>query len=390
MRFAWLAALLLLPVPAAAQAPAGVLAADAEAQWVGFDLTPGNQIRFRMTVNGRSATAILDTGVSYTVASRAFATLLGLKPAASGRAAAIGGTVPLAWAGIESLAVGGLSRAGGRIAVADLTAIATGTAEPVEMLVGADLLGGHALDIDYDSRRFRLLRSGRMPFTGVTAPLGLARDSGVFVSEITLGARRLRPMIVDTGDGSAVTVSREALATAKLPPVPQTSAVAFGLGGALETDLMVLPQLRLGGLTARNVELRVEHAQGFSASMGTAGRIGSGLLQRYRVLLDPSAKRMILAPGKTADRAPLKSTSGLLVAHDGDALRVLHVMRNSPAARDGWATGERICAIDGARVPPDYATNRVAIWPADSPGRTVTLGLCDGRGERSLTLASFY
>lgn len=389
MRRAWLAAL-LLPLPAAAQSPSAVLALDSAARWVPFDLTPGNQLRFRMTVNGRPATAILDTGVSYTVTSRAFAATLGLKPAASGRATAIGGSVSLGWAAVEEVSLGGLTRAGGRVAVADLSGIATGTPTPVEVLVGADLLAAHALDIDYDARRFRLLPSGRLPFRGTSVPLGLARDSGVFVSEVSVGSRRLRPVIVDTGDGSAVTVSSEVWRGVRPPAVRETTAFAVGLGGAIETDLLVLPALRVGALTARNVEVRVERGGGFSNVTGTAGRIGSALLQRYRVLLDPKARRMVLSPGKLADQEPLRSTSGLLVAYEPQALRVLHVMRHSPAAAAGWKAGERICAIDGTRLPADYLTSSLAVWPADTPGRVVRLGLCDGAGDRTLTLARFY
>ena len=156
MRHVWLALLLCLSTHAAAQAPAivPILAADSEARWVAFDLTPGNQIRFAMTLNGKPASAVLDTGVSFTVASSGFAKSLGLKTAAQGSAAAIGGTVAVGWAAIGDVAIGGLSRRGGRIAVTDLKAIATGSTTPVDVLVGADLLGHAALDIDYDARRF--------------------------------------------------------------------------------------------------------------------------------------------------------------------------------------------------------------------------------------------
>jgi hypothetical protein len=389
MRRAWFAAL-LLPSPAAVTPPQAVLALDAASPWVPFDLTPGNQLRFRMAVNGRAATAILDTGVSYTVTSRAFAAALGLKPVALGQAQAIGGTVSLGWAAVEQLSLGGLTRAGGRVAVADLSGIATGTPTPVEVLVGADLLAAHALDIDYDQKRFRLLPSGRLPFRGTSVPLAIARGSGVFVSELSVGARRLRPVIVDTGDGSAVTIASEAWTTVRPPAAKETTAYAVGLGGPIETELLVLPTVKLGALTARNVEVRVERGGGFSNATGTAGRIGSALLQRYRVLLDPAARRMVLSPGRTADREPLRSTSGLLVSYEQTALRVLHVMRHSPAATGGWKAGERICTIDGTKLPPDYLTSHLAAWPAGTPGRTVTLGLCDGGGDRMLTLARFY
>ncbi|MFD1786287.1 aspartyl protease family protein [Sphingomonas floccifaciens] len=374
----------------ASLSPAPTLSADSETRWVSFDLTPGNQIVFRMTVNGRAATAILDTGVNFTLASSGFAAGLGLKPTATGQAAAIGGALPISWAPVETIDVGGLSRHGGRIGVADLTALATGTAQPVDVVLGADLLAAHALDIDFDNRRFRLLPSGRMPFRGTSVAVMTAPQSGTFLVDATVGTARVRPLLLDTGDGSTLTLAREAWSTTRLPDAGLTSAYAVGLAGPIETDLVVLPRVRLGATPARNVEVRIEPLRGYSTLTGTAGRIGNGFLQRYRVLLDPKARRMILSPGKSADRMPLKSTSGLLLSYEGKALRVLHVMRGSPAARDGWRAGDRICAIDGAKLPDDYRTNPVGQWPAGTPGRTVRLGLCDGGPERALTLAAFY
>ncbi len=390
MRFAWLAPLLLFAfTPAVAQPGAVSLVPDSEARWVPFDLTPGNQIRFAMTLNGRSATAILDTGVSYTVASTGFAKALGLKLAASSKADAIGGTVPIGWASVGQVTIGGLRRAGGRVAVTDLKAIATGSETPIDMLVGADLLQHAALEIDYDARRFRLLPSGRMPFRGTSVPLSLARDSGVYLSEVTIGVRRLRPVIVDTGDGSAVTVSSEGWAAARGSSANLTTALAYGLGGAIVTDLTVLPTLKVGPLVARQIEVRIERGASFSAQTATAGRIGSSFLQRYRVLMDPRAGRMILAPGAGADRPPLRSTSGLLVGYEKSELRVLHVMRGSPALAGGWQIGDRICRIDGAAIDDEYVGSTLAIWTADAPGRTVDVGMCDGT-HRALTLKTFY
>ncbi|GAA0738734.1 aspartyl protease family protein [Sphingomonas japonica] len=392
MRFLWLALSMLLP--AAAQAPMdprGVsLARDAEARWIAFDLTPGNQIRFAMQVDGKPATAILDTGVSFSVASRQFARSAALPHAdAPGRAAAIGGAVPIRWATVNSLTLGGLERTGGRLAVVDLAPIATGSAAGVDILVGSDILSCCALDIDYDTRRFRLLPSGRMPFTGTSVPLRIGATTQVYISEVVIAGRRIAPLIVDTGDGSAITLSHAAWQRSGARPSRMTSAIAFGIGGAIETDVTILPRLGLGTRIEPNVELRIEGPGGFSERTRTAGRIGSGLLQRYRVLLDPRAGHMILAAGRQAGAMPVRSTSGLLIGHDRGRLRVLHVMRGGPAALAGWKTGELICTVDGATVPPDAEGAVDTRWSAGSPGRTVALGMCDG-GERELTLREFY
>ena len=59
------------------------LAPDSDVRWVPFDLTPGNQIRFTLTLDARSLVAILDTGVSHSVLAR--------KSAAADPAARVGG-----------------------------------------------------------------------------------------------------------------------------------------------------------------------------------------------------------------------------------------------------------------------------------------------------------
>ncbi len=383
------------PPPAATISPAArdrgvyALATDTEARWVPFDLTPGNQIRFRMQLDGRDVTAILDTGVSYTLLAKASPAVAPAKLVAGGRATAIGGSIALGWMPTRSVTVGGLTRTGGGVTVADLPAIATGSAAAVDLLVGADLLAGHALDIDYAAHRFRLLRSGRLPFKGETAPLRVSAERSVYESAITLGGRRLAPIVVDTGDGSSITVTAPGWQAANLSQLPSTTAISFGLAGPAVSGLAIVPDIRVGDMLARATEVRIEPADGFSQAIGTAGRIGSGFLQNYRVLLDPGARRMVLSRGPKADTPPLRSTSGLLVGVEKDRLKVLHVMRGGPAAGSGWKDGDLICSVDGAPISAAYPTSPIASWSAGTPGRVVALGLCDGP-VRPLTLASFY
>lgn len=378
-------------VPGAIAPSAGIttLAPDAEDRWVPFTLTPGNQIRFELTLDDRPVSAILDTGVSYSVLARRYATDRHLAVRAVGNATAIGGAVAIGWVDTHDLSLGGLTRRGGGVAVADLPAIATGAATPVDMLVGRDLLGTAALDIDYGSHRFRLIPTGRMPFAGAVAPLAISPDRQVYVTRVTIAGQALSPMIVDTGDGSAVTLSQPAWARAVPATARTTTAIAYGLAGPIVIRLAIVPELRVGALVAREVEVRAEAAGGFSESVGVVGRIGSGLLQHYRVLMDPAAGRMVLSPGPGADKPPLRSTSGLLMTLQPGRLKVVHVMRGSPAEGGGWHAGDLICSVDGQPIDADYLSRGLGAWSAGAPGRVVRLGLCDGP-VRSLTLASFY
>lgn len=389
---AFLLALALIFGPAAALMPGtgvATLADDAEGRWVAFDITPGNQIRFTAYVNGVAAVAVLDTGVTASVASPRFAALAKLKVQSRGMARAIGGQVPFGWATTRSIAFGALDRRGGGITVTALPASAIGEAQGPDLLIGQDLLAAYALEIDYAARRFRLLPSGRLPFRGEIAPLRVSPEAQVYVTELTLSGQRLRPIVVDTGDGSAVTLSQSAWHATRPAALPTTSTIAYGLGGPQVSTMAIVPQIAIGRVDAREVELRIEPAGGFSQAIGAAGRIGSGLLERYHVLLDPGAGRMVLSPGPAADVPPLRSTSGLLTRAEGNRLRVLHVMRSSPAEASGWRDGDQICTIDGAPIGGDYARSSLAGWSIGAPGRVVAFGLCDG-ATRQLTLKRFY
>ena len=392
-----LAALLLMltalapapPTAPGAVAPVSELAPDSAARWVPFTLTPGNQVRFTATLDGKPVTAILDTGLSYSVLSRAYVRRSGIKVTQRGRATVIGGVVPIGWAATRTLALGGLTRDGGEIAVADVPALAAGGGETVDLLVGPDLLAGYALDIDYPAGRFRLLPSGQLPFRGASAPLRTSPLTNIYLTDGALGGHPLHPLVVDTGDGAMLTLSHRAWRQAEPDPPSMTSATSYGLGGTIVTGLAIVPEFHLGDLVARQIEVRIEPPGGFSDAIGAEGRIGTGLLQRYRVLLDPGAKRMVLAPGPDADQPPVRSTSGLLLGFEHDRLRVMHVMRGSPAAARGWNKGETICTIDGHPIPRDYPDNALSGWSVGTPGRTVALGLCDG-AIRHLTLRQFY
>ena len=401
MRVAPTLALLLAAAAGSGQAPAPRLRAaaseggttrllpDTERRWVPFDLTPGNQIRFIATLDGRALAAVLDTGVSVTVLSDRSAAVDHARLQAGEEATAVGGTVALRWMTARTLAFGGLTRDGGGVAVTGLPASATASGTAVDLLVGHDLLGSHALDIDYPNKRFRLLPSGRLPFAGVSAPLTVSPRRRVYESALTIGGTTVRPVVVDTGDGSAVTVTDAGWRAAGLQRLPSTTAIAYGLAGPLVTRLAIVPSLKLGELEAREVEVRSEPPGGFSQAIGAAGRIGTGFLGNYRVLLDPAAGRMVLTPGPSADRPPVRSTSGLLLGVRPDRLEVLHVMANGPAAAAGWRAGELICAVNGIAIPADYSTSRLAAWSAGAPGTVARLRLCGG-GERALRLARFY
>lgn len=392
--------LLLLPVltalfaAAPTRPPAPVpmlvrLAEGAEGRWVPFRMTPGNQIQFTVVIDGHPATAILDTGVTRSAIARSFAARQGLTISDIGQVGAIGGDVAMGWAPIRRLTIGGLERTGGSMAVIDLPANATGGTLPVDALIGQDMISRYAIDIDYQASRFRLIPSGRLPFSGVSAPLAKTEGLDLYVTETSMGGKRQRPMMIDTGDGASITYSSESWTAAGANTPAPTNIIAYGLAGKLISDLTIMPSLAVGDLQVRDVEVRIEPAGGYSRSIGVAGRLGNGLLSRYRVLLDAQAGHIVFAATPLTDVEPVRSTSGVQVGWEGTRLRVIHVMRASPAATAGWRDDDMICSIDGVGINDSYPSSALANWTIGTPGRNVAIGMCDGQ-QRRLQLRNFY
>lgn len=383
---------MILPLFLALAAPAGAastLAPDAEARWVPFELTPNNHVKFSLTIDGRPATAILDTGMTDTMVSERFAAATGIRPRQRQRGTAIGGQVAIGWAAGPRLVIGGLTRSGGRIGIAPMETPPEANVVTADMLIGADILSCCAIDIDYPSRRFRIIASGRMPFTGFTAPLAHARGRSVWTTELSVAGTRLRPMLVDTGDGTWTSLTRPAWLSTGYRGAPITTTLGYGLGGPSVTEMAVVPGARIAGAETGEIEIRIEDANGYSGRAGFAGRIGNALLMRFRVLFDVRAGRMVLRSAAPGAAPYIRSTSGLLMGYVDRSLRVLHVMRGSPAAQAGWREGDAICATNGTPIADAASAQALSGWTAGAPGTVVRLTLCDGT-ERELTLRRFY
>ena len=99
-----------------------------------------------------------------------------------------------------------------------------------------------------------------------------------------------------------------------------------------------------------------------------AGNLGAGLLNRFRVLFDYGNTKLWLEPGPAPGfAAPLpRDRTGLqfeVAAAPGGAgpsssgineLVVIFVAPGSPAKEAGWVEGERVKALDGEPVGPDW------------------------------------
>lgn len=93
----------------------------------------------------------------------------------------------------------------------------------------------------------------------------------------------------------------------------------------------------------------------------------------------------LLADGRS--RASARPWLGLNCVEQGEAVHVVRVTADSPAAQGGVRVGDRILRIDGAEVR-ELATLWKRLWAGATPEREVALDIQRDGGERRLLLRS--
>jgi hypothetical protein len=223
-------------------------------------------------VAGIAGDFILDTGAAATVIHETRAQSAGIADVA------LRGEVRLAGVRLSDQA----------LRVEDLDARAWRFPTPIAGVLGADVLGGHVLDVDFAPCRLRLLPAGRRDGFAARRRLPMLGPAG-------------GPPIVRAGasDGPQATLGRFVVATGADAPVRLSTALAAVDGVAEASEVLpygdLRPRLRALSLAG---ELSEFTPAGLIAAESlprdTLGVIGAPLLTRYRVRFDFSRRQILL------------------------------------------------------------------------------------------------
>lgn len=374
----------------------GVAGAEDRAvtEWMPIDLFKERWIYLRGRVNGRETDLLLDSGAGMTVLDRDFAKSAGLESSGAVAARGTGGVAEAGMVEGVSLELGELRMGPMAAAVIDLSEIAQKSGRAMPMILGKELFHAVVVDVDYPGKRIRFHDPARFRYDGPGRSTDLLAGEDGHKS-VRLQMEGGEPVVVglDTGQGGALTVfgpyadERGFLAGRAL-----SEAKSGGVGGFRITKTGTLRSVTLAGFEIPNVPVtfHTENVKGAFDTRRQAGNLGAGLLSRFRVLFDYENARLWLEPGPAPGfTAPLpRDRTGLQFEIDGAELVVVFVAPGSPAKESGWVEGERVRAVDGERVGPDW-WRTVAGWMHAVDGTVARLTLADGR-ERTLRLRAYY
>lgn len=371
-----------------ARLPEGAMATA----WMPVELYKERWIYLRGRVNGHETELLLDSGAGMTVFDRAFATSAGLEAAGAVAARGTGGVTEAGVLDGVTIELGGLVLGPMAAAVLDLSEIERKSGRAMPVILGKELFHAVTVDVDYPGRRIRFHDPARFRYEGPGRSTELLPGEDGHKS-LRIGMEGGEPVVVglDTGQGGALTVfGHYAEARGFLSGRPVSEAKSGGVGGFRISKTATLRSVELAGFEIPDVPVTI-HTEDVGGAFDTtrqAGNLGTGLLNRFRVVFDYAGDRLWLEPGAGFAEPLPRDRAGLQFELAGDELVVDFVAPGSPASEAGWVAGERVRALDGEPVGSEWW--RVASrWQHAADGTVVRLTMSDG-SDRTLVLRAYH
>ena len=309
-----------------------------------------DHIYIEATVDGKGPfTFMVDTGGN-TLVSPHLAAEIGLdatgKAASSGVGEKVGTT---AFAKVREIAFGG-------VRLHDQTAFVTPVYDaaiegiPVDGMVGFEVFRRFGVTIDYCKRNITFHDPGAFApgDVGVEIPFKFYGHLPEVEGRVAGVAARFD---IDTGSRSELDLTSPFVRRMRLRDTYAhgvNAITGWGVGGAVRSVVIRLPQLRLGDVTASNIVAELSDATfGSFSDANYEGNIGSAFLKRFVVTFDYARARMYLKA--IVPQPPDVGTfdkSGMWINAEPAGYVITSLDDPSPAAEAGLAVGDVITAID--------------------------------------------
>jgi len=216
-----------------------------------------NLIRVPITLNGHTASAVLDSGTGALALDRSFALSIGMKPGATiGDAPGGGGPSALYPISIDSLQFGPEHLANLNGVAIDLAQISRSAGFPVDVLLGQPVFAPQPLRIDYPRRQIKFLPADQPMTCADPVPFTMAGGSPAIAVTIRAnpsGPSRVLHLVVDLGTRHSVAMiggTFLAYPEAKdLIAHSHAQQVGTGTGGSMQGYFSEVSSLQIGSHT---------------------------------------------------------------------------------------------------------------------------------------------
>jgi predicted aspartyl protease len=299
------------------------------------------------TVEGESATLLLDTGAERSCLDATFAARLRPLRTTVDSIRLPYTTVTADGIRISDLGIESFHLRDIAMVSSDLAPISFGIGVPIDGILGSDVLRHFTVKIDFSSGSAQFGTDATI-LPGGTA-VNLQSIHGLYFVPLTVQGTPMR-LLLDTGTNASI-VSSHAWSEITMHWQPQAMLAGVrSTGGSESTKFALIPTIDIGDATSRNIPFRVqpETRYGLFADAGFDGLLGSDVLRRYVVTLDLANDRMYLSsdPNNHPDQYQFSTIGIQFVRDEGGSFTIMAVWHPSPAEKAGLKAGDRILAVN--------------------------------------------
>ncbi len=319
-----------------------------------FELN-GNHIYIKGRLNNSQPLwFVLDTGANSSVINTARARELGFKIEEGFNATGAGGTVESGRVSGININLGEVSLNNLTVAVLPLDSLEDSAGRRMDAILGYELFKNFIVEIDYESNQIKLSEPKGFVYRGAgeSLPLTFTHNHPYVRASIRLAGREPieGEFVIDLGSNFAVTLLPSFIEQQGiLKSIPKTIQTrGRGVGGEVEMPVGRIESLQMGRFKIDR-PVTVLPPSGTFGSEGKAGNIGSAIMRRFKIIFDYSRRRVILEPNKDFSNPFEFDMSGLALMTNSplfQSVRVLRVIKDSPAAEAGIQPHDEITAIN--------------------------------------------
>jgi len=227
-------------------------------------------------INGVATEALLDSGAETSLFDPVLAAKAHFGPGEKVKMKGSGGEQDVLVVGNVKIEALGRTIPSAEVVVLDMTDLSTRLIKrPTKAIVGREVFDAGPVRIDLANRDVRALAEGEAP-KGVQLPL--TAQNGIEAVPVTVGQTPAQA-VVDFGNGTSVMIGKELVARLGLKTAGKVKG--GGIGGEVERDVVVLPELTLAGKTFRDVRAGVDET-----SSRAEINVGTPILKHFIVTAD--------------------------------------------------------------------------------------------------------
>ena len=265
----------------------------------------------------------------------------------------------------------------------------------IDGIIGSSLFDDFIVAIDYEHRTAALSAPGTNLAPAGAVALPVTIDShGFQYLDATLTLPGAPPVtskfLIDGGANTCADVYKPFADAHNLPPpdMKLLNEPGTSTGGTTASREGRAVRLSVGPFSVANpVVTFAEDTEGLMAVKDYAGLIGAGFLERFTVVFDNAAKRILLTPNGHYREAAEDDESGLRIradARDFHRFVVNRIVPGSPAADAGIAAGDVIASI-GDRQASELTLTELRHL-LSRPRAVYSVGILRGAAHLRLTL----